>query len=327
MNESPAFTPEDVSVVVASFNSRRTIARCLDALASQDCEGFEVIVVDSSHDETASFVASGYPGVLLVTSPTRLYPGDARNVGVRNARGRILAFVDADCVAAASWVRRIVAAHNTFDAAIVGGSVGNANPHSYVGWGAYFMEFSRWMPGSPQRRLDDIPTCCLSVRRELIERLGPFVEGTYCSDTVFNWSACDAGHAPLFVPTIHVAHTNISSLPRMWSKLRMHGRTYATIRHRHWRFSSVRLALYAVAASSVLPFVLYLRVLLRVAAVRAYLSRFLLTSPALMAALWAWSLGEAVGYAAALRGRPLEPAIAAPVEVQAQGLSSERAKR
>jgi hypothetical protein len=29
---------------------------------------------------------------------------------------------------------------------LIGGAIDNGNPDSYVGWGQYFSEFSRWMP-------------------------------------------------------------------------------------------------------------------------------------------------------------------------------------
>src|ERR1051325_3213870 len=87
-----------LSVVIASYNSRRTIARCLESLEAQTYGDFEIVVVDSSSDGAARAVEERFPDVRLVTFPTRKFPGDARNAGVRAARGEIIAFIDADCI-------------------------------------------------------------------------------------------------------------------------------------------------------------------------------------------------------------------------------------
>ncbi len=51
-----------LSVIIASYNARETIARCLQSLKVQSslCE-LEVIVVDSSSDGTGDIVARDFP--------------------------------------------------------------------------------------------------------------------------------------------------------------------------------------------------------------------------------------------------------------------------
>ena len=55
-----------VSVIIASYNSRATIGRCLDALLPQLAPGVEVLVADSSTDGTAEVLQTGYPWVRLL---------------------------------------------------------------------------------------------------------------------------------------------------------------------------------------------------------------------------------------------------------------------
>src|SRR3982750_2424346 len=95
----------EISVVIASYNARDTIGQTLAALlgGAAPAVPFEVIVVDSSTDGTGELIASRFPDGLLVPSERRLYPGDARNVGVERASGRIFAFTDADCVVDPDW--------------------------------------------------------------------------------------------------------------------------------------------------------------------------------------------------------------------------------
>jgi glycosyltransferase involved in cell wall biosynthesis len=300
----------EVSVIVASYNSSRTIGRCLESLQRQNgSHAYEVIVVDSSTDRTAERVAQRFPEVRLFTFAERKYPGDARNAGICRARGRILAFTDADCIVDANWIAEIVKAHEN-PHAIIGGSVDNANPESYVGWGYYFCEFSHWMPQLPPGTMVEIPTCCLSLKRWAFDQYGPFLEGVYCSDTEFNWKLARAGHQPLFVPSIKVSHINVESLARFLRHEPMHGRAFARLRARVEGFSRNRRLLY-ILLSPLLPMLLWFRVARLVMAHGEIRSRFLAASPVVLAGFAAWSLGELAGYLSPARRMEMDEAPAA----------------
>jgi polysaccharide pyruvyl transferase WcaK-like protein/glycosyltransferase involved in cell wall biosynthesis len=299
-----------VSVVIPSYNARATLGRCLEALESQDFDGpFEVVVVDSSSDGTADAVVERFPWVRVHRSPVRRYPGDARNLGIAEARGAILAFTDSDCVVDPHWVREIVLAHRG-DQPAIGGTVDNGNPESYVGWAGYFCEFSQWMPGTPRQPKTEIPTCCLSMKRWLFDRYGPFLEGTYCSDTAFHWKIGRDGHRPLFVPSIRTFHLNIVDPLRFLRKQVMHGRSFATVRVAERRLPTWRVMALALL-SALLPPLLFLRTSRRVIATRRYARQFLRSAPFTFLGLVLWSYGEFLGYAGwlwrralALRARP-----------------------
>lgn len=288
------FPPSLVSVVIVAYNARETIGDCLRALEEQTVQGFETIVVDSSADDTADVVRREFPAVRLIRSERRLYPGDARNAGIAAARGSLIAFVDSDCVAAPDWVARIAEAHRG-ESLIVGGSVGVANPESVAGWASYFCEFTGWIQRGAPRRAAEIPTCCLSFKRDAFDRFGPFLEGSYCSDTLFTWKATEAGHTPLFDPSIHVRHRNPAKLAPILVKQRMHGETFASVRARHWRWSRLHSMARAVSWP-LLPVWLWTRAAARVMPKRDYRFHFLRATPALLAVLVSWSWGEARGY-------------------------------
>ncbi|HJR53184.1 MAG TPA: glycosyltransferase [Gemmatimonadota bacterium] len=290
-------TPPKISVILPSFNSVGTIEACLAALERQDCdEPFEVIVVDSSVDGTAELVRRRFPRVSLHWFGERKFPGDARNLGVERSGGEILAFTDVDCVPAHSWIREIAAAHRAPDP-VIGGTIDNANPESYVGWAYYFCELSQWMPGTPAGPMEEIPTGCLSVKRWAFEKYGPFLEGTYSSDTAFHWRAAVDGHRPLFVPDIRVAHTNVTDLAAYLRRKAFHGRCFAQVRVNELRFSRARRLAY-VAVSFGLPFLLSYRSIRNVLARRSYRRQFALSFPLVFLGLTAWSWGELRGYLA-----------------------------
>lgn len=115
-----------VSVIVPVYNGAETIGACLEALVAQDYpkDQLEILVVDNkSTDETARVVAR-YP-VRCVREDQAQSSYAARNRGVGEASGELLAFTDADCVPARDWLRRGVAA---FADARIGGVAGEIQP-------------------------------------------------------------------------------------------------------------------------------------------------------------------------------------------------------
>jgi GT2 family glycosyltransferase len=284
-----------LSVIIASHNSAATISRCLTSLRSlQNSSRFEVIVVDSSPDGAAAIVERDFPGVRLIWSAERLYPGDARNRGISGSRGNIIAFVDADCVVPAGWADSVLTAHQR-DVLAVGGSIGNLEPSGWIAWAAYFCEFSRWMPGTRERWMDDVASASMSYKRRAFEEFGTFIPGTYCSDTEFHWRLVASGNRIWFTPELHVDHGSLASLGRFLSHEYCHGRSFARVRSRALKFSRLRRALY-VALWWLLPFRLFAAIAMRNLRNRIYLSHFISSLPLLICGLVSWSFGECVGY-------------------------------
>ena len=175
-----------VSVVIASYNSGKTIKKTLLSLEKQTMQGkYEVIVVDSSTEDTADGIEKQFPNVKVFRFSQRKLPGDARNFGISKAKGNIIALIDADCEAASDWVEKIVEAHKSSYPAI-GGAIANGSRGGCVTWSAYFCEFSNWMPGTEKQRMKDVAGANMSYKRYLFEKYGTFIEGTYCSDTEFH---------------------------------------------------------------------------------------------------------------------------------------------
>ncbi len=87
-----------VSVIVPTHNRAHTIRRCLDSALGQSISPYEVIVVDdASTDNTTSVVkAISDERLRLITMPSCKGAQAARNVGIKNAKGDHIAFLDSD---------------------------------------------------------------------------------------------------------------------------------------------------------------------------------------------------------------------------------------
>lgn len=285
----------ELSLIIASYNAETTIQECLQSLTAQiGGHSFEIIVIDSSADKTPEIVNTHFPQVRLFHFDERKYCGDARNIGISEARADIVAFIDADCTAKENWVQEILRAHQSDNPAI-GGTVDIANPDSYVGWAAYFCEFSQWMPGTPTGWMDDIAGANMSYKKEIFDKHGVYVKGTYCSDTHFHWRLAEEGNFLRFIPSIIVSHCNIDKLDRFFKHEFFHGRCFARVRAQSKCFSKWKRYTYAVF-SPLIPLRLLAKVGFNNLKNRVYFNQFLKSLPLLKLGIICWSMGEAVGY-------------------------------
>ncbi|MBA2545256.1 MAG: glycosyltransferase family 2 protein, partial [Solirubrobacterales bacterium] len=130
------------SVIVLAYNSRGRIDTALASLRAQRFdEPYDVIVVDSGSDDCADYVAAAYPEVSVLRSERRLWPGAARNHGLRAARGDWVAFLADDSAPRPDWLSRRAGFHRRgFE--LVGGAVVNGTPGHPVGTAGYYLEYS-----------------------------------------------------------------------------------------------------------------------------------------------------------------------------------------
>lgn len=85
-----------ISVIVPTFNRSALLRATLSSILAQTRPADEVIVVDDeSTDDTAEVVASFGSAVTFLRQPNS-GPLIARNLGLRTARGRLVAFCDSD---------------------------------------------------------------------------------------------------------------------------------------------------------------------------------------------------------------------------------------
>lgn len=116
--------PCSLTVIVCSHDRRDDLGRCLDALAAHAAE-HEVILVDSGSNPPLGDLAAHYsdrlPRLRYVSERT---PGlsRARNRGVREATGEIVAFIDDDACVTAEWAARLLAGYGDAARGCVGGT-------------------------------------------------------------------------------------------------------------------------------------------------------------------------------------------------------------
>ncbi|PID58416.1 MAG: hypothetical protein CR986_07875 [Ignavibacteriae bacterium] len=115
------------SVIIPTFNRADEIKELLESLINQSIpkEKFEVIVVDDgSNDNTLQLlenIKNNYPLTLRVLEQNHKGPGEARNFGMENAKGKYFIFIDSDCIADKNWLAAYKKALDKKDVAGFGG--------------------------------------------------------------------------------------------------------------------------------------------------------------------------------------------------------------
>jgi glycosyltransferase involved in cell wall biosynthesis len=114
-----------ISVVVPAHNAEQTIGLCVQSLLNQrGAKGpYEIIVIDNNSTDDTPRILSKYKNRIKILSERNRGSYCARNLGIRNAIGDILAFTDADCVADREWLAHLAKAFEDKRVKLVGGSI------------------------------------------------------------------------------------------------------------------------------------------------------------------------------------------------------------
>ena len=216
----------DVSIVIVTWNGRHHLDTCLSSVAAQDSVAAETIVVDNgSTDGTTDYIRSRFPWVKLVTLVENRGFAGGNNAGVREARGRFVAFLNNDTSADPGWLRalragvdeaggfalvtsRIVYMHapDTIDSAGDG----------VLRWGGAFKRH-HGAPVSAAPASEEVFGVCgaaCMMPRSLFEELGGFDEDFFASheDVDLSYRARLRGYRCRYVADAIVRHVGSATL-------------------------------------------------------------------------------------------------------------------
>lgn len=108
-----------LSVIIPMYNCAPVIVRCLDSIDYQDCE--IIVVNDGSKDTGAEIVekyAATHPNVRLINKSNGGV-SSARNLGIQEAVGKYISFIDADDYIVSGGLERIVTLAEEHNADVV----------------------------------------------------------------------------------------------------------------------------------------------------------------------------------------------------------------
>ena len=283
-----------ISIVIPNLHSP-IIDQTLDSIRKQMFElgQVEVIVVGRDRhglvheDDLVRLIDTGHP----------VAPAVARNLGLSQAAGEIVAFTDADCIAHPYWVANLMAAYDEEqDRTIVGGSVA-FGADNYWTLADNISTFYRFLPSrAPGERLH-LPSLNFSARRQVLEAVGGFDE-RYPRPTGEDTDLClrlrRAGHSLYFEPRAVVYHhPPRQSLSALLRHARDFGRYTPRMRPEYGDLLDLPAFLRQPALVLALSPALATGVTARIFVADAELRRYWRTAPAIFLAKLAWCVGAA----------------------------------
>ena len=175
-----AATPPTISVVICAFTFDRleVMGEALDSLRAQTLPPHEIVLVIDHAPELLEEAQKLWPDVKIVANREKQGLSGARNIGVAEASGEVVAFLDDDAIAAPDWLEHIAAAYA--DPKVLGAG-GTVRPRWVEGKPAWFPAEFDWVVGcthsgmpqelSPVRNLVGAN---MSFRREPLVEVGGF---------------------------------------------------------------------------------------------------------------------------------------------------------
>jgi glycosyltransferase involved in cell wall biosynthesis len=210
-----------VTVVIPAYNAAATIRRALDSVLAQTFQDIETVVIDdASGDATADIVTRQYGAqVRLLRLPRNAGESAAMNAGIAEARGRLIAFLDADDEWLPEKLERQVAALEQHPRAVMAVSgcrfqdrLGRLLREESIAWpGAAPDEVWRLLLA---RTLIAKP--CVAVRSDALRRAGPFDVGLAIGADQDMWIRLALLGEVIFLPEVlTVVHDTAGSLTKV----------------------------------------------------------------------------------------------------------------
>ncbi len=243
------------SIIVLAYNDKKYLEGCLSSLLDQDMplEDYEVIFADNaSTDGSADYVEQRFPEVRVVRLDRNWGFAEGNNRAATAARGRYIAFQNADTVAHRCWLSELIKAMES-DPEIKGCFPAGMplNPDGYMEREAP-IEQGVMCELTPSGRVgltlvplngNPVPTLFIVggsflIDPEIIDKLKYYFDPTYFiynEDTDLGLRINNLGHKVVFVPTAFIYHEMHPSR-RLGLNRKSLRRAYLVIRNRFITF-------------------------------------------------------------------------------------------
>ncbi|PKQ44565.1 glycosyltransferase [Confluentibacter flavum] len=218
-----------ISVVVCSYNGASTIRDTMEGLANLDYPNYEVIVINDGSTDATPNIAGEYEVRLISTENRGL--SNARNTGMYEASGEIIAYIDDDAYPDSQWLKYLASAYMSSDHGGVGGP--NITP---AGDGP-LADCVANSPGRPLHVLttdelaEHIPGCNMTFRRAALLEINGFdpVYRSAGDDVDACWRIQQAGYTIGFHPSAFVWHHCRNSIKMYWKQQQGYGKAEALL--------------------------------------------------------------------------------------------------
>lgn len=199
------------TVIIPAYNSHKTLERsiigCQEQTAWENLD--RIIIVDSSDDPKSLELLEKLrqeEKVEVITSGVRVMPAIQRNIGAKNAKSKILCFLDSDAYPVKDWVEKIIEVYRS--GTLVGAGsykLPTFQENIKIAKAQYYLEFNEFIDVGRPRKKKLAPSCNLFCDRELFLGIDGFPEIRASEDTLFGLKVSQYTNI-IFYPDISVYH-------------------------------------------------------------------------------------------------------------------------
>lgn len=199
----------DVSIIIPTYRDNQKLYKCLSALKKQSLsvDKFEVIVVNNDPENQLNLKSDS----LNLTLVNEDKPGSysARNKGIKEAKGEIIGFTDADCIPDEKWIAtavHLLQKKPEFD--LVGGEIEHFKADDRMTEAVF--EYQRLFSFNQEHYINRkgfSVTANLFARKKVFDKIGNFNSGLFSGgDFDFGLRAKKAGFSIVYDPNLVVNH-------------------------------------------------------------------------------------------------------------------------
>jgi glycosyltransferase involved in cell wall biosynthesis len=282
---------KELSVVVASKNTERTIRQCLESLIDQyQGDDLEILVIDASTDNSAG-IAQRFKNITLVQADTACLVPELWKMGIELTDGKWVAFTTANFIPAKNWIaelRTLIQDNHT----AVGGVFEKLAPDKLSQWAIYFLRYSAFLPSISPHLASQLAADNAVYARWVFEKYADLVKDGFWEHPVNR--ALEADRQPLFLtPTLRVSMGYFSPPGEFFLQRFFHGRVFGA--ERVAKVSPMKRLLY-ILASPLIPPLLFMRVSGNILKNSTHKVKFFFSLPWILFYVLGWSSGELSGY-------------------------------
>ncbi|MBZ9577966.1 glycosyltransferase [Patescibacteria group bacterium] len=222
----------ELSIIIPAYNRKETLKRCLLSLDEQDYskDKYEIIIVDDgSSDDIPQMIDALMQKYKNLRYIQQLHKGPAcaRNLGIKEAKGKIIGFTDDDCTLDRDWVKLMVESHKKNPEIItVGGLTETPYKKTSIMVGQFLSNGAIQTNLNKKKEIIFFPTCNVSFKRRIFDKY-TFNERFSLpggEDLEFFWRLFKHGHRFIWNKNIKVLHYRNDTLNSFIRQACIYGR-------------------------------------------------------------------------------------------------------
>ena len=222
----------ELSIIIPSFCAQKNLNACLKSIEKQIDLSVEVIVVDCSPHNEVKNICANYKFVNFISVKQRFNPGKGRNIGAYEARGRYLAFVDADVELDERAIPNILDITKTNKFTVFGCSL-ELNKRYADSFSAnvehYYFNHEAQSSRKIQKR-SNLSSAFMVIENTIFEKNNGFKDLARMQDTEFTERLVRAGITLYFIPQVIGYQIQDSNLTKVLKKIKITGNNLFYVR-------------------------------------------------------------------------------------------------